>query len=191
MNSSDRNVFLIAQELIITSAHITPMHDLAETQRCLRREPVQLRPRRPSAHGFTLVELLVVMIIIGILSAIAAPRLLSTTKNAADNGMKQTLGVVRNAIEMYSADYGGAFPGADGTQTTFYNDLSPYLRTGAPFPSSLVGAKNNSVRIQTAGQPLAADAAPTTGWAYDNVSGQFIANSSAPSSDGVTPFSSF
>ena len=147
---------------------------------------------RPSTEqGFTLVELLVVMVIIGILAAVAAPKLLSTSKNATDNGTKQTLGVVRNAIEMYAADNSGAFPGADGTQTTFYNNLSPYLRTGAPFPSSLVGAKNNSVRIQTSGQLLTADANPTAGWAYDNVSGQFIANSSALSSDGVTPYSSF
>jgi general secretion pathway protein G len=146
---------------------------------------------RSSPAGFTLTELLVVVIIVGILATVAAPKLLSASKNATDNGLKQTLGVVRNAIEMYAADNSGAFPGADGTQTTFFNNLSPYLRIGAPFPSSLVGAKNNSVRIQTTGQPLTADSSPTAGWAYDNVSGQFIANSSTISSDGVTAYSSF
>lgn len=153
--------------------------------------PLKSRCRRASQQGFTLVELLVVMIIVGILAAVAAPKLLSTSKSATDNGLKQTLGVVRNAIEMYAADNSGSFPGADGTQTTFYSNLSPYLRTGAPFPSSLVGANNNSVRIQSTGQPLVADASPTTGWAYDNVSGQFIANSAAVASDGVTPYASF
>lgn len=141
--------------------------------------------------AFTLAELVVVIMIIGILAAVAAPKLLSTTKSATDNGLKQTLGVVRNAIEMYSADNNAVFPGADGTQATFYNNLQPYLRTNAPFPSSLVGAKNNLVRMQTSGQPLTADASPTTGWAYDNVSGQFIANSAALSSDGVTTYANF
>jgi general secretion pathway protein G len=154
--------------------------------------PNKSRRRGPlSEPGFTLVELLVVMVILGILAAVAAPKLLSTSKNATDSGLKQTLGVVRNAIEMYAADNSGAFPGADGTQTTFTTNLAPYLRTGAPFPSSLVGAKNNSIRIQTSGQALTADSNPATGWAYDNVSGQFIANSSSISSDGVTPYSSF
>ena len=148
------------------------------------------RPRRNRA-GFTLVELVVVVIILGILAAIAAPKLLSTTKNATDSGLKQTLGVVRNAIEMFAADNNGAFPGADGTQATLYSDLQPYLRTNVPFPSSLVGAKNNLVRMQTTGQSLTADNSPTTGWAYDNVSGQFIANCNALSSDGVTAYSNF
>ncbi|HEV3021368.1 MAG TPA: type II secretion system protein [Pirellulales bacterium] len=141
--------------------------------------------------AFTLVELVVVVMILGILAAIAAPKLFNTTKAATDNGLKQTLGVVRNAIEMYACSNAGVFPGADGTQATFYANLQPYLRTGAPFPSSPVGAKNNQVRIQSTGQPLAADGAPTTGWAFDNVSGQFIVNSSALSSDGVTTYQSF
>lgn len=149
------------------------------------------RRHRAPKKGFTLVELLVVMIIVGVLAAVAAPKLLSTSKSATDNGLKQTLGVVRNAIEMYAADNNGAYPAADGTQTTFNANLSPYLQTNVPFPSSLVDAKNNSVRIQTTGQPLTADASPTTGWAYDNVSGQFIVNSSGLSSDGATPYSAF
>ena len=63
--------------------------------------------------GFTLVELVVVVMILGILAAVAAPKLLGTSGTATDNGLRQTLSVVRDAIERYAAENGGDFPGTD------------------------------------------------------------------------------
>jgi general secretion pathway protein G len=141
--------------------------------------------------GFTLVELVVVVMILGILAAIAVPKLLDTTKGATDGGLKQTLGIIRDAIELYAADNPGSLPGADGAEATFRADLQPYFRTGMPFPSCPVGAKNNEVRITTTGALLVGEASPTKGWAYDNVSGQFIINYTGVSSDGTTTYDDF
>src|SRR5437588_936115 len=93
--------------------------------------------------GFTLIELVVVVMILGILAAVAAPKLLGTSSSAADNGLKETLGVVRDAIERYTAEHGGTLPGAGGTEAAFKTDLTTYLRV---FPKCPIGVANNNVK---------------------------------------------
>src|SRR3954463_8885659 len=83
--------------------------------------------------GFTLIELVVVVMILGILAAVAAPKLLGTSSSASDNGIKETLGVVRDAIERYAAEHGGALPGPD--EAGLKLALLPYIRV---FPKSPV-----------------------------------------------------
>jgi general secretion pathway protein G len=130
--------------------------------------------------GFTLVELVVVVMILGILAAVAAPKLLGTSSAAADNGLKQTLGVVRDAIERYAAENAGALPGAGSTdQTVFKAALAPYLR--GEFPTCPVAGKNNDVKISSGEDPIAGetDSEAMSSWHYCNGTGQFICNSAA------------
>jgi len=61
-------------------------------------------------NGFTLIELVVVIMILGILAGVAAPKLLSVGGDATDNGLKQSLSIIRDAIELYAADNGGNLP---------------------------------------------------------------------------------
>lgn len=129
--------------------------------------------------GFTLVELVIVILILGILVAIAASKVFNNASEAADSSVMRTLNVVRAAIDMYQAENSGSFPGADGTEATLKGDLSPYLRRA--FPTCTVGpVRNNQVQMTNASVPLAGGANPPKSWKYSRATGQFIINYNQP-----------
>jgi general secretion pathway protein G len=59
---------------------------------------------RQATDGFTLVELMVVMLIIAVLAAIAIPSYLSSIKAAREAVLKEDLHVLRQAIDAYTSD---------------------------------------------------------------------------------------
>lgn len=74
--------------------------------RGLRRILKRLGSKREA--GFTLIELMIVMLIIGILASIAVPRFLSALKSAKEAVLKEDLHVIRDAIDSYTMDKGKA-----------------------------------------------------------------------------------
>ncbi|MDA1016328.1 MAG: prepilin-type N-terminal cleavage/methylation domain-containing protein [Planctomycetota bacterium] len=120
--------------------------------------------------GFTLVELVVVVLIIGILAAAAAPKMFDTANEAKDSSAEQSLSVIRDAIELYKAE-NGSYPGTD--EATFKAGLDTFLR-GKSFPTCPVGNKDDTVRVQTSGAALTVSG--TQSWAYDNLTGELIIN---------------
>jgi prepilin-type N-terminal cleavage/methylation domain-containing protein len=143
-------------------------------------------------RGFTLVELVIVVLILGILAAVAVTKVLNTSGDATDNGLRRTLFVVRDAIELFRAENGGALPGgSDGDPKTFKSDLATYIR--GRFPKAPIGpAKGDDrVRMMNAGVPLSGMANPARAWKYDYTTGEFIFNYNAISSDGVTSYEDF
>lgn len=118
--------------------------------------PFHPQPKRRRA--FTLVELVMVVSIIGVISAIAVPRMANASGKASVRALEATLANVRKAIDLYFAEH-DRYPGYDPSnglpdgdwfvkQLLEYSDRNgftnptltapflygPYLR--APFPKN-------------------------------------------------------
>jgi general secretion pathway protein G len=61
-------------------------------------------PVRHAEHGFTLLELMIVMVVIGLLAAIAIPAYTSNIRNAKEAVLKEDLHTMRQAIDSYTVD---------------------------------------------------------------------------------------
>ena len=79
-------------------------------------------------RGFTLVELLVVMLVIGILAAIAVASFLTQRDKARDADAKVIARAASQAIEVYATEEDGDY---DGATPALLSDLEPTL-SGRP-----------------------------------------------------------
>lgn len=65
--------------------------------------------------GFTLIEILIVIIILGILAMIIVPQITVSTDDAKVSTLQADLSALRSAIEVYYAQHGNKYPGQTDT----------------------------------------------------------------------------
>ena len=111
----------------------------------------KLRERGQGEAGFTLVELLVVMLIIGLLAAIAIPAFFNQKNKATDTQAKVLARTAETSMETYATDNQGAYTGATaGTPTAALNKIEPTLnQAGANLSVVAAGANTYTVQVKS------------------------------------------
>ncbi|MHC4255920.1 MAG: type IV pilin protein [Planctomycetota bacterium] len=126
--------------------------------------------------GFTLVEILIVVVILGILAAIVIPQFTDASTEAKISSLRSDLQMMRSQIELLGLaealkqttdQYGDAIAaGVDGA-------VGPYMQDIPTNP--FVDGVSASTFTQAAGGVCPADG--LTGWWYDTTDGEVRANS--------------
>ena len=91
-----------------------------------------MRFQMPDKNGFTLIELMVVIVVIGILAAMAIPNFMSMKDRAKESEVQSNAHTVQLAVEDYSVMNNGIYSEAAG-------DLLPHLPGSALLRNSFTG----------------------------------------------------
>ena len=154
--------------------------------------------------AFSLIELVVVVVIIGIIAAIAIPKMSKGRPSAADSAVTGDLALLRQAIDMYANEHGGALPdptkiatqltqysNSDGSKTSATKDTGvnqcvygPYIRAIPAMPVGPASMKNAAtIGLSTA--------TPTPAWFYDNTTGAVTVNTAAGNDSNGNAYSGY
>mgnify|MGYP003124257298 FL=1 len=66
--------------------------------------------RKTMAKGFTLVEILIVVVILGILAAIVVPQFTNAANEARTGNIATQVSTIENQLELYAAQNNGTYP---------------------------------------------------------------------------------
>jgi general secretion pathway protein G len=140
--------------------------------------------RRTVRKGFTLIEILIVVIILGILAAIVIPQFTSASTEARQGNLKSQLQTLRSQIALYKLQHRDVAPSQ--TPATFWDQLTLYsdesggtnatktdvYKYGPYYDAPVVNPLTNSSAVGVA------SGAANTGWAYDAATGKIKAMNS-------------
>jgi general secretion pathway protein G len=146
--------------------------------------------------GFTLVEILIVVVILGILAAIVIPQFTNASQEARESALVSDLQSVRSQIELYKIQHlKDALPGAG--EATFVQCMEGYTNKDGDIAlqtdAGALGKYMEKIPVNPFSDntlPLVRDggaAAPagTHHWRFDKTTGAFQADDTGSNTEGV------
>ena len=134
--------------------------------------------------GFTLVEILIVVVILGILAAIVIPQFTEASTEAKTSSLMTDLQTMRSQIELYKIQHNPALPGAGGATfiqaMTGTTDIAGAVGgTYGPYVQKIPTNQFND--FATIREVAPAPGADTHGWHFDTTTGAWHADTAAHS----------
>ena len=146
--------------------------------------------------GFTLLELMVVVAMIGILAALAIPRYADLVEKSREGATKGNIGAIMSSIRIYSADNGGNMSeDLKAAQYSRYMSQIPAVKVTHPGSGFQLSGRSNEIEIldKTPGKSKGKGNAygltkfnnNTDGWRYDPESGNIWVNNGQTDTQGM------
>ena len=129
-------------------------------------------------QGFTLVEILIVVVILGILAAIVIPQFTSASEDARASSLVSQLQTIRSQMELYQIQNNGNYPTITGTDWDAMtirdetNNTGPYLQQAPRNPFG----PGDTASVTVVDGLTELNAHNATNWNYDPNTGQIKAN---------------
>ncbi len=125
---------------------------------------------KSSERGFTLIELMIVVAIIGILAAIAIPKFADLVKKSQEGKTRGNLTTIRSALSIYYGDNEGSYP-TDDTSSLTTN--SKYLKAipNAVIPGFGFAGHSEGSSVSLADSVTTSTSSENGTWGYANNNG--------------------